>query len=537
MSLEKYQIFSSALKEMQQGNIPRAEELCNKIITQDPTNADALNLLGIMAKNQSSLVQAETYFQRGLEQHPKHIYLLNSMGALAKQLGDFEKAESCLQKAIKVKPDFVNALYNLSGVRSSQHQYPEAQLLLKQVLKLQPDNSEALGNLSSIEEKQNNLTLATQYAEKALALNPRNFIARLTLSNIHFRNENYTSAIEELIPTLNSAQNLTPINYSLAVGGIAQAYDKMKQYPQALDHYKKSNDALMFVYKQQFSKATSIYSPQNIIHAESCIAGFDFSNWKVDSETSYPAPVFLLGFPRSGTTLLDQMLASHSKITTLEEKETLYDIYSEYPITKNNLQRLATMSPQQLEKYRTDYWQKVAQYSDFEGGGILVDKLPLNSIMLIYIYRLFPNAKIIFAVRDPRDVVISCLQQRFSMNQAMFQFLDLETTVNYYRNVMALIQTCRQKFQLSIQLQKYEELILDFRSSLESLFDFIGVDWEDNVKNYRQKAQRKIINTPSNKQVVKPLYTSSISKWKNYAPYMKGQLSNLEEWVNFWNYE
>jgi len=466
MSLGNHQLFSTALKDMRQGNISRAVETCNQIIKNNPGDADASNLLGIMAKNNGNFLDAAQYFEQGLKQHPNHIYLLNSMGALAKQQGDLETAEKYLLKAINSKPDFVNALYNLSGVKTIQQHYSEAELLLKRVLKIQPENSEALGNLSALEEKQNNLTLATQYAEKALSLNPVNFIARLTLSNVHFRNENYQAVIEELIPTLSSNQNLTPINYSLAVGGIAQAYDKMKLYPEAYEHYKKSNDAMMFIYKQQFVNAVSIYAPENIIKTEQQIAAFDFSKWTNSTDNKQKSPVFLLGFPRSGTTLLDQMLAAHSQVTTLEEKETLIDIYQDYPVSEENLELLANLSEDKIKNYRSQYWERVSQYTELDEQKILVDKLPLNSIMLIYIYRLFPDAKIIFSVRDPRDVVVSCFQQRFSMNQAMFQFLDFETTVKYYNAVMGLVKTCRFKLPLSIKQQKYEQLVVDYKTEL-----------------------------------------------------------------------
>ncbi len=542
MSLENYQRFTQAHQQMQQGNIAAARKLCNQILETNPTDADANNLLGIMASNQGDLQRAKDYFESGLSQHPKHIYLLNSFGSVSLQLGEFSQAEVCLEKAIQQKPDFTNAIYNLSRLKTTLQRYSDAELLLKQVIQLEPENADALANLSDIEEKQNNLTLATQYAEKALSINPRNLIARLTLSNVHFRNENYQAAIQELIPTLSPGQNLTPINYSLVVGGIAQAYDKMKQYPEAFDHYQKSNQALHYLYHQQFAEAESIYAPAQITQSTQSIKQFDFSQWQQPiveekKEETKLTPIFLLGFPRSGTTLLDQMLSAHSQLTTLEEKETLIDIYQQYPLSEENLGRLATMSVEEIEKFRALYWQRVSENSKYSGEGLLVDKLPLNSIMLIYIYRLFPDAKIIFSVRDPRDVVISCFQQRFGMNQAMYQFLDIDSTVSYYDDVMSLVKAYREKIQQQIYLLKYEQLILDYETVLTALFHFLGVEWEQDVANYRQQINTKLINTPSNKQVVKPLYTSAISKWKNYAAFLKGPLTNLNKWLAYWKYQ
>jgi len=541
MGLENYQRFSQAHQQMQQGNIAAAIELCQKILESTPEDADANNLLGIMASNQGEINQAKQFFETGLRKHPKHIYLLNSFGSVLMQLGEFELAEQQFQAAISEKENFVNALYNLSRLKTILNQYLEAELLLKKVIQIEPLNAAALANLSAIEEKQNNLTLATQYAEKALANDGSNFIARLTLSNVHFRNENYSAAIQELIPTLKQGQNLTPVNYSLAVGGIAQAYDKMKQFPEALDHYKKSNQALKYIYQQQFENADSVYAPKSVLQANQIISNFSFSDWKkptIQSQRSdYPSPIFLIGFPRSGTTLLDQMLAAHSQIITLEEKETLIDIYQKFPINSETISQLNGISEHDLTIYKERYWDRVAENSDYVGEGVLVDKLPLNSIMLIYIHRLFPDAKIIFSVRDPRDVAISCFQQRFGINQAMYQFLEIETTVAYYDAVMHLSQSSLRQFSQDVFRVKYEDLVLDYQGVLKSLFDFLGLEWEQDIENYREQASSKMIDTPSNKQVVKPLYTDAISKWKNYAPYLKKSLSSLDKWVSFWGYK
>ena len=539
MDLETYQLFHSARQCFQQGNYPDAISLCGQLLQKQADFPDAYNLLGIIAKTQGNFPEAKQYFQQGLSFNPHHIYLLNSLGALLID-EDLDAAEACLMQAVRLNKDFVNALYNLSSIKSKQGKYAEAVSLLHQVLQLTPENAEALANLSQIEEKQNNLEQAKIHAEKALSLNSHLFIPRLVLSYIEFRQENFQNAIDSLIPIFNSQVQLTVVNYSLAVGQIANAYDKLKQFSLAFEHYKMSNEALLSIYHSIYAESTGIYSPSYLQKQETLIRNFCIEKWLVEdefnSDENYPAPVFLLGFPRSGTTLLEQMLSAHSRLTTLEEQETFIDIYSEHHLETFNLDQLANMSPQQIAHFREKYWERVSQHISIREGEVLIDKLPLNSAMLVYIYRLFPKAKIIFCVRDPRDVALSCYQQRFEMNTAMYQFLELGSTVNYYKTVMQLAKTTLEKFPFNCYFNHYQDIVDDHSIQLKKIIEFLELNWEDEVLNYRKKSNQNLINTPSNRQVVKKIYKTAINKWKNYQPFIHDELDALEKWVKYWGY-
>jgi hypothetical protein len=250
------------------------------------------------------------------------------------------------------------------------------------------------------------------------------------------------------------------------------------------------------------------------------------------------APVFLVGFPRSGTTLLDQILASHPEITTLEERDTLFDACEALVTPERAFDKWAALPAEEIERLRAAYWDQVK--TGMLGapiGRVFVDKLPLNAILLPVIHRLFPSAKIVFALRDPRDVILSCYQQRFGMNAAMFQFLKLETAVVYYDAVMTLVRDARAKFPLHVHDVKYEALIGDFDATVRALLTFLGVDWHDGVRDYAATAKTRAIGTPSAAQVVRPIYASAHGKWRNYGTFLEPHLVKLEPWVQAFGYE
>jgi hypothetical protein len=249
-------------------------------------------------------------------------------------------------------------------------------------------------------------------------------------------------------------------------------------------------------------------------------------------------PVFLVGFPRSGTTLLDQVLASHPEVTTLEECDTMSDMASAYLGGAQDLSGLPGLADAEIENFRALYWRQVD--TGLPGGSktrVFVDKLPLNAVLLPLIYRLFPTAKIVLALRDPRDCVLSCYQQRFGMNAAMYQLLRLDTAASYYNNVMDLVRASRAALPLAVHEIKYEDVVGHFDSAIGSLLEFLDLPWDDAVRSYADTARRRTIATPSASQVVKPLYTTATGKWRNYRRFMEPVLPTLEPWVAAFGYE
>ena len=519
-------------KLLQRGQVKEAEEICRKILAQQPDNPDALNLMGLLARQRGALVQSLQWFQKGLAKAPRHLHLLNSAGLVEQQLNNFKQAIENFKKALEIDPTYVYARCNLAGLLRSQRHYEAAKLLYRDVLKLDPDFTDALANLSAILEAEHQLDEARALARRALKTSPHHFVARQTLANIAARENEFGEVIELLLPLVQSV-TLAPVDQALATGACAQAYDGIGDYEKAFEYFAAANGALREVYAQM-SQLDSFNSPGSAQRIANAIPKFDFST-RPDSPHS---PVFLVGFPRSGTSLLDQVLASHSQITVLEEKNNLSDTHFHFPATEQGLEKLRQASDAELEPLRQKYLQRLQQEVGADNRKpIVIDKLPLNSIGLLHISRLFPASKIIVALRDPRDSVLSCFQQRFDINLAMFQFLALDTAADYYDRVMRIVTGMRDTGALAMHFVKYESVVDDFRESVGAIAGFLGLEWEDSLADYRATAISRTVSTPSAAQVVQPLFTTSVGKWKHYRPWLKSDFEPLEKWVGEWGYE
>ena len=150
---------------------------------------------------------------------------------------------------------------------------------------------------------------------------------------------------------------------------------------------------------------------------------------------------------------------------------------------------------------------------------------------------MFPNSKLIFSHRHPYDTVLSCFQQIFKPNEAMANFVDLKSSSRMYDKVMGAWDIYKRELSLQFITSKYEHLIEEFDDHTLEILEFLGVEWDENVKNYRKTALgRGAINTPSSSQVVQPLYKSSIEKWKNYEKYFEDCHQYLEKWISYFDY-
>jgi hypothetical protein len=207
-------------------------------------------------------------------------------------------------------------------------------------------------------------------------------------------------------------------------------------------------------------------------------------------------------------------------------------------INEEAFERWADLAPSELERLRELHWRRVrASLSGAPEVRLFVDKQPLNAALLPLIYRLFPAAKIILALRDPRDVVLSWYQQRFGMNMAMYQLLRLDTATAYYEAVMCLVEVSRGKLPLRLHTMKYEDVVGQFEATIRGVLDFLELEWDEGVRHYAETAKKRSIGTPSAAQVVRPLYGSARGKWRNYTTYLEPYVPTLAPWVKTFGYE
>jgi hypothetical protein len=190
-----------------------------------------------------------------------------------------------------------------------------------------------------------------------------------------------------------------------------------------------------------------------------------------------------------------------------------------------------------LQKLRRSYWANVKrELGASPPTPVIVDKLPLNAFALLHINKLFPGARIVVALRDPRDCVFSGFQHTFRINPATYQLLRLDTAARFYEQVMNVIVGVRDTVAFPMHFVRYESVIENFEDEVNALIQFLGLDWENALFRYQETAKARDVRTPSASQVIQPLYTSSIGKWRHYEEWIGTSFEPLDKWVELWGY-
>jgi hypothetical protein len=197
---------------------------------------------------------------------------------------------------------------------------------------------------------------------------------------------------------------------------------------------------------------------------------------------------------------------------------------------------LARAESQAVNALRQAYWRRVRDAGADVAGKVFVDKHPLNSMKLPLIAKLFPQAKILFAVRDPRDVILSCFRRRFKMNPSMYELLTLPGAAALYAAVMTFADTVQRSLRLDWREVRYESLVAGFESEMRGVCDFVGLEWVAGMGEFGDRAQAREHATPSTAQLSQGLVTSATAQWRNYEPQIRAALSPLEPWMRRFGY-
>jgi hypothetical protein len=246
--------------------------------------------------------------------------------------------------------------------------------------------------------------------------------------------------------------------------------------------------------------------------------------------------VFLVGFPRAGTTLLGQILASHPEIVTLEEKPLLGAALTEFILKPGGLARLAALSREEIAAQRDFFWRAVRHEAAHTEGRLIVDQTPLHSLHLPVIARLFPSARIILALRDPRDVVLGCFRRLFGLNAYNYELLSLDGVARFYDATMSLAMQYRERLPLTVLEVRNEDVVADFQKEAQALCDFLGLAYDAAMQDFAAGARKRRIATPSATQVARGLSSEGIGHWRHYERQMAGVMPIIAPWVERFGY-
>ena len=536
MSNSNAELIQRAVTAFQRRAWDEAAQMCESVLRQFGEDANALMILGSIRVENGDVAGAIELYERARAAMPNHIHVLVNLGNAYSATGRLRDARVVLEEALKVDRSFAIAHNNLGNVLLAIGDRAAAIDEFEHAVIAQPGYAEPIAALARMAEEDHRLDDARHLSKRALALAPRNVLAQLMRARVELRAGDAAEAAAMLEALLREAP--TPTNRVVAEGYLGEAYDKLERYDDAFAAFARANALQLEQHASALADDPGPMSPGSVAKLTAFVSAIELSTWKEAPPSNEAVPVFLIGFPRSGTTLLDQILASHPQITTLEERDTLIDSARELIGDGSELARWAMLPAHEIERLRAAYWERVeAGLNGMPMKSVFVDKQPLNAVFLPLICRLFPAAKILLAVRDPRDVVLSCFQQRFAMNAAMFQLLKLDTATAYYNNVMGLVRASREKFPLRLHEFRYEALIDAFEPTVRELLEFLRVPWDDAVLNYMNMARKRTIGTPSAAQVVRPIYASARGRWRNYKGFLEPELPRLEQWVAAFGYE
>ena len=511
----------------------KAEGILYDSLKIAPNNPLLISNLGRFLLGKGNLDEARKYIKRAIELKPDFWIPYNNLATLEAAKGNLIEAEKNFQKVIEINPNFVEAYVNLGEIKNDLNKTKEAEELFLTSIKIKEDFVDSYSSLFRFYEKTNNLI---KLKEQLNLQNENNLIKNQLLmygSRVNFREKNFSEA-KELIDkiSLDWVQK-TDLNTRINFWSFkAFIEEKKENYKEAYEAFIKSQ--LNTKYESCNKTAFRNY----IINYEKNLDEKAFFEKRKSFLKEKSKVCFLIGFPRSGTTLLDTILRSHPDIDVIEEKPIINSleeiIKTQFKYELDEIYKLSEPEVQTLRKY---YLENIFKLSNKRKPKLIVDKFPFQTVSLPLINFIFPEAKIIFAHRHPYDTVLSCFQQCFEPNNAMANLRSLRESAEIYDLSMKVWVRYKENLKLDFTMSKYESLIDDFETHTRKIMDFLEIEWNSSMKDYRKTAlKRGKINTPSSSQVVQPLYKSSIAKWENYKVYFDDCHNFLEKWVNYFNY-
>ena len=522
-----------ASDRLQRADAGGCRRICDGLLDAHPGLAEARHLRALAEIQAGDAAAAIADLEQVYRAQPGNGHAAYWLGRLLRQRGRYEHALEPLESAARHAGLEVDARYELGRALTRLRRARDAETEYRRVLERSREHADAAANLAFLLERQNRLDEAADWAGRALALKPGNYMAELTLAVLGRRRGDAAGARSRLEALLERTDD--PFNRSVVLNQLGQCLEKLKDPDAAFARFGEANAILRAAHPHGRPDESGSYGMRTLRALREWLAQHPPANWSANPLAGAGDPVFLVGFPRSGTTLLDQVLSAHPAIEVSEERE-LFDAVRREWVDEGRIERLPSMTPADLDAARSGYLQGLRAQRRFPERPIAVDKLPLNLAYLFLIHRLFPSSRILFALRDPRDACLSCFVQSFDLVGAMPYFLDLGDTARYYDTVMGLAEDTFAGIRNPVLRLRYEDLVTDLAGTARSVTDFLGIEWQEQMLAYREEATKRVIDTPSYQQVVEPLYQTSIGRWRRYRAGMEPVLAVLDPWVRRFGY-
>ncbi len=520
-----------------------------KILETHPDYAESHHDLGMIYQRQNKMALAQQHFKRAIELNPDKAMFYCNFAKLTAAQSDIDATLFNYRKAIELAPQMLEAYRGLAEFCHRHKDHGKAIETLLPALEKYPDNIDITFDIGIYYENWGRPDEALPYYEKVLELDPDNQEAQASVAAVRILEGRYDDAYKILSPLITTAQpTFRTISCFADIAhrfdqqpkaietllealkdsktedrGIAELhfalgkiYDRGKDYGAAFKHYALGNQLI----KPDFNKNLLQQKFDQLISVHSSGKHSHFSRSTCNSKS----PIFIVGMERSGTSLIEQILASHPDVHGAGELAAIPDIIYNMPDTSQQLypQCANSLTTAQLNQFAETYLNISTQHS---GNAIrVIDKLPGNFIHLGLIELMFPNAKIIHCKRGPADTCLSCYFQQFGGN--LPYTYDQEDLGFYYRQYERLMTHWKSVITLPIYEIQYEDVVSSTEEKVRELIHFVDVDWNESCLNFHKT--KRTVATASSDQVRTPMYQSSVARWKNYEQFLEPLLTALQ---------
>jgi tetratricopeptide (TPR) repeat protein len=531
------QTLSTVLTLAQNRDFARAGALAAKTLASGFEHPLLLNVVATCLEHDGKFEEALRLLERAVALSPRDVGARNALALCLQRLDRPEEALYHVEELLKHHAELGYLHANKGNALIALGWLGRANASHLRALELDPGNIAAMAALASIASHRGNHDEARTWAEKVLIAVPNFPDAVISLAAAELAGGEPAKA-DALVRQLLADSRVAASDRARAHGLLGDVLDTVGRYQEAFAAYTACNEALRQIHRR-FASGTSVLEYTHLL--ATAMRSLKDRNWAVSplSEPTVadaPGHVFLVGFPRSGTTLLEVVLDGHPRVVSLDEHELLTEAVRRFMSEPLNLDALVRADEAELRGLRKAYWDRVRGAGIEMAGKVFVDKYPMNTLKLPLIARLFPHAKILFARRDPREVVLACFRRRFRMNAAVYELLTLPGAAALYDAVMGFAEEMRPVFGANWHVVRYETLTADFAQQTRAICGFLGLEWIDGMDDFASRARASERTTPSTAQLARGLERSGFDRWRHYDEPLQPILPVLKGWVERFGY-
>ncbi|MDD2738865.1 MAG: sulfotransferase [Methylomonas lenta] len=502
--------------------------------------------LGQAAIQNKNLPEAIIHFSQALKESPKDPQILACLGQAFCWQGKLDEGLVYLRQSGQVlakkarKSRDVKLVVDLADQLQHWNDYPGSAELCKQATQINPQYARGFQLLALSHLRLNQKKPALAAGKQALKLAPDSAMLNILVATLEIANGQSESARQKLEKALQNPL-LTPEEKFRAHKELARVLDKLGLYEQVFSHLHAAGEVsprLPEVQRQDVAMVPGMLETYKAEFDSDLLGRWANTTFPADQ----PAPVFLLGFMRTGTTLTQEVLGAHPAVFVADETDLIMSVAQELKRMFNQRGSVPDML-RQLDldgvlHLRAFYWQRTkALFGDKIAGKLFLDKTTMNSIGIGLINCLFPDAKLVFLLRDPRDVCLSCFMQTMIPTPSTVHLLTWQNTARFYAQIMDWWAVVKPKLSMQFIEFRYEDAVFEFEPAFRKVFDFLGLTWDPKVADFHKNVAGKVIASPSFSQVAQPLYSSSVGRWQHYAQEYESIAETLKPYLDAYGYQ